>query len=393
MKSTPIFTLILFTLAFHPVSAQWTPLPAGSSGKYESIYFFDALNGIASANGKVIKTSNGGDSWTTVTVSGVRDINFASPTVGYAAGVVSQAIKKTVNAGTTWTPLTPPTSNSLWGVSVVDANTVYVCGTGAVVWKSTNGGASFSVVDPPGITDLAVDLDFVSATQGCVLSQLGKVFRTTNGGLTWITTYSATGVFFTSIYFVNANTGFAVGMNGHIIKTTDGGVSWVVLNSGSTASLQYVHFFDVNHGIAAGYGGVVLRTTNGGATWFQENTGTTTDLYCCILLSPTVAIAGGDGGLMIRNTNLTTATAEPGAAPPAVHIYPNPNKGSFMVSSDRLVKNIRVFNSFGKLVYQSDEATFGHFIDLPGKVSGMYSVQAEVDGVKQTVKVVVTARD
>ena len=216
--------LFLFGTFTSPSFAQWVNVPTGTTGAYESAFFFDTQNGLVSSSSKVLKTSDAGASWTAISVSGIRDLDFASTTLGYAAGYAGSSLKKTTDGGNTWTPLTPPTSNALWGVSVLDANTLYVSGTGKVVWKSTNGGSSFSVVNlPSGPSDLAVDLDFVSATTGCVLGQYGGVWRTTNGGTTWTNTYPSANIEYVSMCFVDAMTGFLVGEAGTILKTMNGG--------------------------------------------------------------------------------------------------------------------------------------------------------------------------
>ncbi len=313
------------------ILAQWLPLNSGSSARYESLYFFDANNGLASSTANVIRTSNGGSTWTTVSVNGIRDIDFIDANNGFAAGYSSQALKKTTNGGASWSPLTPVNSNSLWGISVVSTSTVYASGTGGVVWRSTNGGLSFTPVNLPTVSDLAVDLQFLNATTGCVLGQPGDIWRTTNSGASWTKTHTTPSVASTSIYFVNATTGFAVGSGGWIIKTTDGGISWTTLNSGSTAYLQYVHFYDVNNGITAGIGGVILRTTDGGATWQQEISGTTEDLYSCILLSPTVAIVGGNNGTLLKNTNLQTVGAHEPELNWTLSASPNPCSGAVTI--------------------------------------------------------------
>jgi photosystem II stability/assembly factor-like uncharacterized protein len=323
MEKKKLQLLILFAALCAHTQAQWTMLSSGSAtNKFESVYFWDANNGIFSSSGGMIKTSNGGTTWAPVSIGGVRDIDFVSTTNGFAAGISSQSLKKTINGGSTWTALTPINSSSLWGVSVISTTTAYVCGVSGIVWKTVDGGTTWTAVNL-GVSDLVVDLQFLNATTGCALDQVGKVYRTTNGGTTWTITYTGTGSLFTSIYFVTATTGYAVGSNGRIIKTTDGGLTWTTQTSGSTAYLQYVHFIDANNGITVGFGGTVLRTTNGGTTWFSENTGTTKTFNSCIMLSNTVAIIAGDSGVVMRNTNLLSGIEE-NIENAQVTTYPNP---------------------------------------------------------------------
>src|SRR6218665_82065 len=366
--------------------AQWVSVSSSATtGKYESIYFWDANNCIASSSSNLIKTSNGGTTWTGISgAPGIRDIDFTSATVGYAAGSVSTSLKKTTNAGTTWTALTPINSSSLWGVSVVDANTAYVSGVSGIVWKTTNGGSTWTAVNL-GVSTLLVDLQFFNATTGCILDQSSRVYRTTNGGTTWTNTYTGTGSLFTSMYFVNTSVGFAVGSSGKIIKSTDGGLSWTPLTSGSTAYLQYVHFYDVNNGIVAGLGGVVLRTTNGGTTWFQETTGTTQDLYSCILLSPTSAIAAGNAGTVIKNTNLTSGIEDPGMLDVSVNTYPNTFSDHFTCTisgtgSDADL-SMDVYDINGKLMLSTELAKDENTIETAGWSEGTYMYAIKQKGV------------
>lgn len=76
-----------------------------------------------------------------------------------------------------------------------------------------------------------------------------------------------TGNHVNTVYFFNATTGWRGGENGEIFKTTDGGSTWVRQNSGINASIYGIKFFDAQTGWATGAFGALLRTTDGGSTW------------------------------------------------------------------------------------------------------------------------------
>jgi photosystem II stability/assembly factor-like uncharacterized protein len=76
-----------------------------------------------------------------------------------------------------------------------------------------------------------------------------------------------TGNHVNTVYFLNPTTGWRGGENGEIFKTTDGGSTWVRQNTGISASIYGVKFFDAQTGWAIGAYGAVLRTTDGGSTW------------------------------------------------------------------------------------------------------------------------------
>jgi photosystem II stability/assembly factor-like uncharacterized protein len=76
-----------------------------------------------------------------------------------------------------------------------------------------------------------------------------------------------TGNHVNTVYFLNATTGWRGGENGEIFKTTDGGASWVRQNTGINAAIYGIKFFDAQTGWATGAFGALLRTTDGGSTW------------------------------------------------------------------------------------------------------------------------------
>lgn len=76
-----------------------------------------------------------------------------------------------------------------------------------------------------------------------------------------------------SVFFLNANLGWRVGDAGEIFKTSDGGATWVRQNSGVSVAIQGIAFLDAQTGWATGAYGAVLRTTDGGTTWAVDKIG------------------------------------------------------------------------------------------------------------------------
>lgn len=81
------------------------------------------------------------------------------------------------------------------------------------------------------------------------------------------------------VHFVDANTGWVVGLNMAIFKTTDGGNSWVKQDNirwrgdppGYPPIAFDVFFIDRNRGWVAGLPELILYTEDGGATWVEQN--------------------------------------------------------------------------------------------------------------------------
>jgi photosystem II stability/assembly factor-like uncharacterized protein len=203
----------------------------------------------------------------------VRAMSFAGAT-GYAAGDFGTLLK-TTDGGSSWSGLPVGTFQGLAVVQALDANTV-VAGGGCVARRSTDGGATFSAIRfTPVESGCRVglrDLSFVSADVGYLLLADGSVFTTTDGGVqfaprTAVPESRAAGgpAEPGGIAFLDARTGYATS-GGKVFQTLDGGVSWrAVASAGPT--LNRLWFADAQHGFALGNGGVFLRTDDGGSTW------------------------------------------------------------------------------------------------------------------------------
>jgi len=57
-----------------------------------------------------------------------------------------------------------------------------------------------------------------------------------------------------------------------------------------------------------------------------------------------------------------------------IQVYPNPNKGSFIIENTADIKYIRIFNEIGKCVYET-EISFDKMINLSGFNKGIYFIQ------------------
>lgn len=68
-----------------------------------------------------------------------------------------------------------------------------------------------------------------------------------------------------SVFFTDSLTGYISGQQGRIMKTTDAGLSWISQNSSVSSALKSVFFTDSTTGYAVGSLGVILKTSTAGA--------------------------------------------------------------------------------------------------------------------------------
>jgi len=119
------------------------------------------------------------------------------------------------------------------------------------------------------------DVQFIDANTGWASGGGGIILKTTNGGTDWFSQTSGTTSDLSSVHFIDTNTGWAVGNGGIIKKTTNGGTEWYSQTSGTTSDLSSVHFTDSNTGWAVGGDaeypkGIILKTTNSGNAWMVQ---------------------------------------------------------------------------------------------------------------------------
>jgi photosystem II stability/assembly factor-like uncharacterized protein len=320
----------LFVLISSPSYAQWISLQSGTIQNLNTIYFVNALTGIAAGNnGTIAATTNSGINWTIVsgipTTQPINTMCFPTINTGYASGQTGYILKTatsgltwysvtscginvrsisfidnstgitggggtlmcfTTNGGTGWSPKNTPTPHAVTGLHFVNANLLMVCASdmpGAVIHKSTNSGTNFSTVMTMNNSGLNTTYylnsiyfkdsftGFATGSYTSLPGNYGTIYRSTNAGDNWsggTVIGPDTGLTINAVHFGDINTGYAVGSKGKILKSTNAGANWFQLTSGTTAFLTGVCFINSMTGYVCGYGGLILKTTNGGITGF-----------------------------------------------------------------------------------------------------------------------------
>ncbi|MER6180009.1 oxidoreductase [Streptomyces sp. NPDC001652] len=136
------------------------------------------------------------------------------------------------------------------GLSAVSRTTAWVSGTQGTVLRTTDAGASWRNVSPPGAGELQFrDIEAFDARRAVVLAigegEASRVYRTDDGGATWTESFRNTDAraFYDCLTFFDRRHGLAMSdpVDGkfRILSTSDGGRSWKVLpNDGMPAALE-----------------------------------------------------------------------------------------------------------------------------------------------------------
>ena len=328
--------------------ATWVMQTSGTTGSLNGVYFTSTNTGIIVGTNGILRTTDGGTSWNSVSTNSLNAVSFSDANIGTAVGS-NNTILRTTDGGATWIGQSAPTA-TYYGVSMTDANTGTAVGTAGKIVHTIDAGIHW-LAQTSGTTNVLFSISCTDNNTGTVVGDVGKIIRTINGGTNWVfqskgETYDMYGVSFTDantgtavgggpaapttgrilrtadgganwtlttspvanrllygVYFTDANTGTAVGVFGTIIKTTNGGVTWTQQTSGLVVNLMAVCFTDANTGTVVGSSGKILRTTNGGTNWAQQTSGTTQQFFAVHFTDANNGTAVAQGGVIVHTTD------------------------------------------------------------------------------------------
>ena len=187
---------------------------------------------VGSKNGplNIDATVNGGTNWTNQTDANIfgwtYKIDALSATTAFVIGraffpSVTGFIIKTANGGNTWTQNNTGTIPFLNGMDMVNADTGFVAGDAGTIMTTTDGGTSWTN-QTSGTTDTLEDVSFVSSSSGWACGFSGTIRRTVDGGSNWTGETSGVPEALHSVFALDTTTVWAAGSNGKIIKRTVG---------------------------------------------------------------------------------------------------------------------------------------------------------------------------
>ena len=261
-----------------------------SFGGLQSVYFLNEKDGFVSTyNGGLYKTTDSAKNWTALnstTTLPIRDIYFTDSQVGFAVGGLNSCggtgcippggfILKTIDGGQSWTNVFTPTDKiEITSICFVNSSLGFCVGDD-IVFKTTDGGQTWSEHKINNIGGKMMQIKFTSSSKGYIVCLFGKILVTEDGGATW------------QIENPNGNIGYYaisekdgsifVSGQGKIIKSTNGGGSWSELSS-SPSDIYAIHFISNQTGFAFGSGnysggdsgfpfGSIYYTNDGGVSW------------------------------------------------------------------------------------------------------------------------------
>ncbi|MCG3164302.1 MAG: Ycf48-like protein [Bacteroidia bacterium] len=197
----------------------------------QNVLAFGGKNNLNDTMQTIIKSTDGGDTWSVVTDQQgrwIKDAHFINSTTGFAVGGKG-TILKTVNGGNSWAEVNSPIDTvDFNAVYFIDANTGFVAGgnyaqfdtvnSTRTILKTIDGGNNWSIIlnEHGGWLN---DIEFSDANTGYIVGDAATLYKTTNGGNSWIRTTVDNSLWyshFTSVKFLNNDFGIISGLFGEV---------------------------------------------------------------------------------------------------------------------------------------------------------------------------------
>jgi len=344
-------------------SVKWTPDgPQPTAAYYGSVAYSGRATSIAvvpsdpstiylgTAAGGVWKTTNAGQTWLPVSDSqaslaiGAVAVDPNNPNNVFAGtgepdfsgdSYYGQGLLKSTNAGQTWTLIRSPfttgdTAPDFAAIAVQPGNSeVVLAGNQAGLYRSADGGTTWTVVINSGVSALLFDVknhSTVYAGAGGFGLSAGPLLKSTDAGVTWkplngtganivpalsavLRTSITEDVTGANLFVAFARSDF--GSPGSVFHSTDGGANWTQLASPSALDWyrNAIAVVPNNPKVLYATGAGLYESVDGGATWNAVGGQAYADEHAFAFTPDGKTMYLTDDGGVFVNTNPAAASA------------------------------------------------------------------------------------
>jgi photosystem II stability/assembly factor-like uncharacterized protein len=183
-----------------------------------------------------------------------------------------------------WIQQPSPSGQVFERVRFFDASTGWITDDQSRIYKTSDGGVSWSIKDSVsgGFQTIGISSrdTVVYATWLGIPPYSSGIRYTSNSGDTWQTADSQR-FYYTDLVFITPGIGFAVGAKPDssflqfaplIRRSSNAGLSWETVLIGSYGDeIRGISFADASHGWAITFGGVVYHSTDAGHSWVTQS--------------------------------------------------------------------------------------------------------------------------
>ncbi len=382
-----------FTTTSAPPPVPWTLYNTGVPYSLFGVDFSDSDPNIGVAvgqGGTVIKTTDAGEEWM-LTYSNINiwmnDVKFDpnTPGVVWAAGMGGVIIKST-NNGDNWTVVRPydTPEHTIRGIGVPSGTSGFASfvGYAGTYFETFNGGATFvQRFDIPfTMHSIAYSPNYATDGRGIISGTDGKVWNTTNSGVTWVSRNTNRYDYLNDVVFINPEEAIICGNNGTILRSTNWGKNWI-LNTQYLTS-EHLRSIDAYGSIVTlcGDNGKIMTSNDAGITFDDQLNGESRHLYAVSLRSSSVGVvvgevgSAGSGALYYTSTNGIVGVTHIGTEIPKEYTlsqnYPNPFNPTTKIDF-----SIPMASKVSLIVYDLSGREVKRLIDNEFKSASYYTVQ------------------
>ncbi|MBE9467475.1 MAG: T9SS type A sorting domain-containing protein [Bacteroidetes bacterium] len=262
MKKTLLLILVLQLAVILGFSQEWqTTYQDDSKGTWTALHFINASVGYAgNSYGLICVTEDAGQNWTEIySASGhVKNFSFPNDSVAVVAIdgynpthiAIDLKTKKVLWEDTEYSTALLKKVHSIdgyRGVSISNLKyredlTTSIYSYKRYIQKTNDGGKSWTKVKDISIdsyNEYFVDLAFATGDTGIVVAQNRTLYRTTDGGTTWVQKDLMNGEL-NKAAFCNDSCGIIIGDNGVVWYSYDSGLKWYNKSISTDLNLEQV---------------------------------------------------------------------------------------------------------------------------------------------------------
>ena len=253
---------------------KWEEQYSAENTNLNSLFFIDEKEGwVVGNNGLILHTSNGGKQWNLKPIDSncpLNNIFFLNKKMGWICG--DRIVLYTEDSGMKWNilPLSIDVKENCYEkIHFFDNKRGWIIGIDKpYILETKDSGLTWHKIVTPKNIQLLENADFKAPGKIFIIGKGntgGLIFSTSDFGKTWsdITPKFCEYQDFQDICFINSKVGWTT-TGGEIFKTYNGGNSWLKQKSGTGNPLNKIFFLDEDIGWIVGNFGTILHTETGG---------------------------------------------------------------------------------------------------------------------------------
>jgi len=214
------------------------------------------------------------------------------------------------NVGTWTRQMQGGYANEVREFARTDATHLWASGSYGRIFRTTDGGVSWLTTFMPDPSMLMHSVSFPDSQNGWAGGEShgrGVLFKSTDGGVSWTQQQEPSGQRIMGVYSLSPQTIMVVGGGTYFAitrRSTDAGATWsdmpVPLNDSMFLDIKFV---DAQTGWITGLDGGIAKTTDGGVTWQAQSHPANYGLESISFSDPNNGWTGGYFGVLFHTTD------------------------------------------------------------------------------------------